>query len=162
MLWIAGSSLHHVAILLCCTDSIVVTGGLSSCDPQVLLPCSMWDLSSLTRDQTRVPYIGRQSLDHQTTREIPSFHTVCYFDSIFLQDACTWVSHCKNLWNDWRKASNPPVSHSVKSQDYLLDEKMQVWCVFGVASGFHLYNEVGFNETSSPMFIIFGPNSNSY
>lgn len=54
------------------------------------------------------------------------------------------------------------MSRSVKSQDYLLDDKMQVWCVFGVASGFHLYNEVGFNEISSPMFIIFGPKTNSY
>ena len=27
-------------------------------------PCSMWDLSSLTRDQTHTPCIGRQSLNH--------------------------------------------------------------------------------------------------
>ena len=30
----------------------------------------MWHLSSLTRDQTRVPYIGRQILNHWTTREV--------------------------------------------------------------------------------------------
>ena len=32
----------------------------------------MWDLSSLTRDQTHVLYIGRQILNHWTTREVPS------------------------------------------------------------------------------------------
>ena len=31
----------------------------------------MWDLSSLTRDQTRTPCIGRQSLNHWTAREVP-------------------------------------------------------------------------------------------
>ena len=31
----------------------------------------MWDLSSPIRDQTRVPCIGRQLLNHWTTREVP-------------------------------------------------------------------------------------------
>ena len=31
----------------------------------ILLPCGMWDLSSQTRDQTCVPRIGRQILNHQ-------------------------------------------------------------------------------------------------
>ena len=31
----------------------------------------MWDLSSLTRDQTCTSYIGRQSVNHWTTREVP-------------------------------------------------------------------------------------------
>ena len=30
-----------------------------------------WDLSSLTRDQIHIPCIGRQGLNHSTTREIP-------------------------------------------------------------------------------------------
>ena len=34
----------------------------------------MWDLSSLTRDRTRVPCIGRRILNHWTTREIPNLH----------------------------------------------------------------------------------------
>ena len=33
----------------------------------------MWDLSSLARDRTRSPCIGRQSLNHWTTREVPHF-----------------------------------------------------------------------------------------
>ena len=31
----------------------------------------MWDLSSLTRDQTHTPCIGRQSLNHWPTRKSP-------------------------------------------------------------------------------------------
>ena len=34
------------------------------------LSSSMWDLSSRTRDQTHVPCIGRQILNHWTTREV--------------------------------------------------------------------------------------------
>ena len=34
-------------------------------------PCSMQDLSLLTSDQTSVPCIGRQTLNHWTTRKIP-------------------------------------------------------------------------------------------
>ena len=31
----------------------------------------MWGLSSLARDQTHAPCIGRQSLNHQTTEDVP-------------------------------------------------------------------------------------------
>ena len=34
----------------------------------------MWDLSSLTRDQTRVPFIVRRILYHWTTREVPAHY----------------------------------------------------------------------------------------
>ena len=40
-----------------------------------LWPGAMWDLSSPTRDRTRTPCIGRQSLNHWTTREVPN----CFF-----------------------------------------------------------------------------------
>ena len=33
----------------------------------------MWDLSSQTSDRTRTPCIGRQSLNHWTTRGVPLF-----------------------------------------------------------------------------------------
>ena len=36
------------------------------------LPHSMWDLSSLTRDWTHVPCIGRWVPNHWTTREVPT------------------------------------------------------------------------------------------
>ena len=39
-----------------------------------LVTRSVWDLSSLTRDQTHVPCIGRQTLNHWITREVfPQF-----------------------------------------------------------------------------------------
>ena len=44
---------------------------LSSCGVWALLPRGMWDLSSLTRDQTHVPWTGRQIFYHWTTREVP-------------------------------------------------------------------------------------------
>ena len=47
--------------------SSLVVHGLQSAE--AWLPCSMWDLSSLTRDQTCVPRITRQTLNHWTTRE---------------------------------------------------------------------------------------------
>ena len=47
--------------------------GLSSCGTQALLPRGTWDPSSLTRDRTCVPCIGRQILNHWTTREIRNF-----------------------------------------------------------------------------------------
>ena len=37
----------------------------------VFWPPSMWDLSFLTRGQTHTPCIGRQSLTHWTTKEVP-------------------------------------------------------------------------------------------
>ena len=36
------------------------------------VPLDIWDLGSLTRDQTHIPCIGRQSLNHWTTEEGPS------------------------------------------------------------------------------------------
>ena len=33
--------------------------------------CGIWDLSSPTRGQTHIPCIGRQILNHWTTREVP-------------------------------------------------------------------------------------------
>ena len=56
-------------------------------------PRGMWDLSSLTRDGTRIPCIGRWSLNHWTAREVPaqlfigSFYTfvrVCYMFICFV------------------------------------------------------------------------------
>ena len=38
----------------------------------VFWPRGMWDLSSPTRHRTQAPYVRRQSLNHGTTREVPS------------------------------------------------------------------------------------------
>ena len=36
----------------------------------LVTPCSMWDLSSLTRDLTCTPNTGRWHLNHWTSREV--------------------------------------------------------------------------------------------
>ena len=51
----------------------------------------MWDLSFLTRDQTRVPCIGRRILSYWTTREVPSKEFFLSF-SFFSSDQ-TALSH---------------------------------------------------------------------
>ena len=48
----------------CCTQT-------QSCGSWTQLPCSMWDLSSWTRERIPVPYIGRQILNYWATREVP-------------------------------------------------------------------------------------------
>ena len=45
--------------------------GLSSCSMRAQLTRGMWDLSSPTRDRTRISCIGRRILNHWTTREVP-------------------------------------------------------------------------------------------
>ena len=45
--------------------------GIFPCSAQAQLLCSMWDPSSPTRDRTCIPCIGRQILNHWTTREVP-------------------------------------------------------------------------------------------
>ena len=37
----------------------------------VFWPRATWDFNSLNRDQIHIPCIGRQSLNHWTTREVP-------------------------------------------------------------------------------------------
>ena len=51
--------------------SLVEVRELSSCGSQAQLPRGMWDLSSPTRHPTRVPCMGRRTLNHWTTREVP-------------------------------------------------------------------------------------------
>ena len=45
----------------------------------VFWPQGMWDLSSLTRDGTCIPCIGRQSLNDWATREAPVYLTTTRF-----------------------------------------------------------------------------------
>ena len=46
-------------------------------------PWDMWDLSSPTRDQICTPFIGRQSLSHWTTREVPVRSIILNLSSSF-------------------------------------------------------------------------------
>ena len=63
-LWHAGSSCVMGDLSLWHMDSLLAVQGLSSCSTQAELLCDMWDLSSLTRDQTHVLCIARQILNH--------------------------------------------------------------------------------------------------
>ena len=54
----------------------------------------MWDLSSLTRDGTCVPCIGRQILYHWTTREVPVFASA-------KQQVSQWLSDQKESYEFW-------------------------------------------------------------
>ena len=68
----------RVGSVVCSTWALVEACELSSCGTRALLPCSMWDLSSLTRDRTCVPWIGRQIFFHWTPREVP--HAFFFFN----------------------------------------------------------------------------------
>ena len=59
----AGSSLQHTGSSLRCS-------GFSSCGTLAWLPWAMWDISSPVRDWTHVPCIGRQILNHWTTKKV--------------------------------------------------------------------------------------------
>ena len=50
-----------------------------------ILRRGVWDLSSLARDQTHVPCIGRQILNHWATREVP--------DSVYIFSSDSFKKH---------------------------------------------------------------------
>ena len=49
----------------------------------------MWDLSSQTRDWTHIPFVGRQILNHWTTRELPAMYLNSFLPAL-LQPS--WVT----------------------------------------------------------------------
>ena len=63
-------------------DLLVGVHGLSHCGTRtpgypgsVVVPCGLWHMgSSSTRDQTCVPCVGGQILNHWTTRDVPVTH----------------------------------------------------------------------------------------
>ena len=68
-------------LLLRCTVSLAWHEGLAAL-------WRMWDPSSLTRDWTWVPYIAKQTLNHQTTREVPQVQLGrCFLKWTFLTSA---------------------------------------------------------------------------
>ena len=67
-----------LVLAVACRILIAMLGLISSCDMWASLPCGMWDLSSLTRDQTHIPCTRWRILNHWTTREVPeAFFTFC-------------------------------------------------------------------------------------
>ena len=78
-----GSSLQYAG-------SLVEAGGLSSCGVWASLPRGMWDLSSLTRNQTCVPCIAGRILYHWTTREV-HVHLFLIFELKFFFDLFLFI-----------------------------------------------------------------------
>ena len=58
----------------------------------------MWDLNSLTRDQTCVPCIGRQILNHWTTREVKRSETLSHV-WLFVTPMELWPARLLCPWN---------------------------------------------------------------
>ena len=72
ILVVPGLSCGRWAPWLRLVGSLVAAGGLLSCDMWTLSCGVHVGSSSLTRDRTRIPCIGRQILNHWATREVPA------------------------------------------------------------------------------------------
>ena len=96
--------------------------------------CSMWDLSSLTRDWTSAPCIERQRLNHWTTREvleiidisisISEMNTrISYSQSLLVYASiATHTSHYVNIWNKLTESDTAFIT------DFpVLKEYVQLW-----------------------------------
>ena len=91
--------------LRCCARAF------SGCCTSAQLPFSMWDLSSLTRDQTHVPCIGRYILDHWLSREVSTqfsqlLISLCYLIG-FPSLAISQSSSLSTLWFTLNLFLNP-------------------------------------------------------
>ena len=69
--YLAGSQLQH-------TYSLVVVYQFSSCSMQAQLPLGMWDLSSLSKDQTHIHCTAKWIFNHWTTREVLEYTLIFY------------------------------------------------------------------------------------
>ena len=71
--------------------STIEAGGVSSC-AQAQLSWDLWDLSSLTKDQTHIPCIARQVLNHWTMREVPEINPFWSWGVIILMYHWIWLA----------------------------------------------------------------------
>ena len=62
------------------------------------MPCGMWDLISLTRDQTCSSALEAESHNHWTARKSPSLHFFCVFSSTTASEKLVYL-HCSS-WLD--------------------------------------------------------------
>ena len=67
----------------------------------------MWEFSSLTRDWTCVPRIGRQFLNHWTTREIPKGYVFRWY----LFPSRTYTAFCFSIWMELSFVHQVPVPY---------------------------------------------------
>ena len=70
------------------------------------LPRGLWNLSSLTRDRTCVPSIGRRILNHRTTRKVLGLIFIrkkktfvyCHEQQNKTQSPALWTQHCNSVY----------------------------------------------------------------
>ena len=67
----------------------------------LLPPCSMWDLSSLTRNLTCVPCTVRWILSHSTTREVPTASLL-----LWTGPSPSMEQMCQRDFPDWKRGPN--------------------------------------------------------
>ena len=79
-----------------------------SCGAWAQLLYSMWDLSSLIRDQTQVPCTSRQTLKHWTTREVPRTLLLNVFEHFWKRLAFESAHSVKKPFHEWGWASSNP------------------------------------------------------
>ena len=113
-----------------------------------------WDLSSLTRDQTHVPFFGCKSLHHWATREVPTCifvweDKVTHFWLLTLSETIRRVLQLFHLpWcprlEGWKKASGhwfrtPRLVMASATAKVLKEGEFQVLLLFALP-GFILYS----------------------
>ena len=78
--------------IFCCGAQSLIVLHRPSCATQL----GLWDLSYPTRDQTLIPCIARQVLNHWTTREVPSLSSRLLHATDLHLPMATLLSHPKN------------------------------------------------------------------
>ena len=82
----------------------------------------MWDLSSLTRDRTHTPCIGRQSLNHWTTREVHKIQDYCVLSLFLLCIDSIRIYSVSTMLAPWKKSYDKPRQH-IKKERHHCDDK---------------------------------------
>ena len=80
----------------------------------------MWDLSSLTRDQTHTPVVEARSLNHWTTREVPVMVISCKMKTTILESFNKTIPFQKTDISYVSPIDNGPVIHYQYSKHGLL------------------------------------------
>ena len=105
-LWCTGCSMQA---------SVVRALRFSSCGTWSWLPCSMWGLSSLTRDQTCIPCIARWILNHWTSREV----SFTFLFLVYLSKFIPYWAGSKQQWcpDDLKQQTQ---SYSIVRHSYVI------------------------------------------
>ena len=86
-------------------------------------PGGMWDLTSLTKDRTSTPCVGKRSLNHWTTREVP---VIYLFMPISLVSERDWV-----VSGSYAELHSPSYPQALSGSLQLLVQQAPVWGKLG-------------------------------